>query len=59
MRPAIPPTVALAETFAGNVLSGVVAFILAELAEMLTALIVQPWLRPNDKEGTIALGNWI
>ena len=54
-----PPTVALAETFAVIALSGVVAFILAELAEMLTALIVRPWLRPNEKEGTIALGKWI
>ena len=47
-NPAVTVSRALSDTFAGIVPSGVLAFIVAQLAGMLAAVALRPWLWPRQ-----------
>ena len=52
-NPAVTMARALTDTFAGIAPSGVFAFILAQFAGMLAAVIVRPWLWPSQESCSV------
>ena len=51
-NPAVTMARAFSNTFAGIAPSGVLAFVVAQLAGMLAAVAVAPWLWPTKTDGS-------